>query len=179
MGFFDDLASGLSGLIFPTSIDEGVRGTAQVISSTGYYGNAVYQNCHLELVVEAPGIPATAVSLNAFVHRQHWPHAGDLLPALIEKANPQEVQILWDETVDSRTQARAEAERVAAERRGGRPTPLQAAGPAFAGNPLGLGAGTTVKVIGDVSKITPEQRDKLRAMGVDLDALLGEAPPAT
>jgi len=183
MGFFDELAAGINGMLFPTRVDDGVRGTAQVISSTGYYGNALYQNCHLELVVEAPGIPATAVSLNALVHRLHWPHAGDVLPALIEKSNPQEVQILWDETIDSRTQARAEAERVAAERRGERPTPLQAAGPGFVGNPLGLGAGTTVKVIGDVSKITPEQRDKLRAMGVDLDTLLGdtalgETPPA-
>jgi hypothetical protein len=178
MGFFDDLASGINGLIFPTRIDDGVRGTAQVISSTGYYGRAVYQNCHMELVVEAPGVPATAVSLDAFVHRQHWPHAGDVLPALIEKANPQEVEILWDETVDSRSQARAEAERVAAVKRGERPTPLQAAGPAFVGNPLGLGAGTTVKVVGDVSKITPEQREKLRAMGIDLGALLDDPPPA-
>ena len=174
MGFFDELAFGINGLIFPTKIDDGVRGTAQVISSTGYYGHAIYQNCHMELVVEGPGIVATAVSLDAFVHRQHWPHAGDVLPALIEKANPQEVQILWDETVDSRSQARAEAERVAAERRGERPTPREAAGPAFVGNPLGLGAGTTVKVVGDVSKITPEQRDKLRAMGIDLGALLDE-----
>ncbi len=174
MGLFDDIAAGINGLIFPTRIDDGVRGTAQVISSTGYYGNAIYQNCHLELVVEAPGIPATAVSLDAFVHRLHWPHAGDVLPALIERSNPREVEILWDETADSRTLARAEAERVAAERRGERPTPLEAARPAFVGNPLGLGAGTTVKVVGDVSKITPEQKEKLRAMGVDLDALLGE-----
>ena len=122
MGFFDELASGINGLIFPTRIDDGVRGTAQVISATGYYGHAIYQNCHLELVVEAPGIPATAVSLNAVVHRQHWPQPGAVLPALIEKANPQEVEILWDETVDSRTAARAEAERVAAERRGERPS---------------------------------------------------------
>jgi len=174
MGFFDELASGINGLIFPTRIEDGVRGTAQVISASGYYGHALYQNCHLELVVEGPGIPAAAVSLNALVHRSHWPQAGTVLPALIEKANPQEVEILWDETADSRTIARAEAERVAAERRGERPSPLQAAGPGFVGNPLGLGAGTTVKVVGDVSKITPEQKEKLRAMGVDLDALLGE-----
>lgn len=174
MGFFDDLASGINGLMFPTQIDDGVRGTAQVISATGFYGKALYQNCHMDLVVEAPGIPATAVSLNALVHRLHWPHPGTVLPALIEKANPQEVQILWNETVDSRTRGRAEAERVAAERRGERPTPLQAAGPAFVGNPLGLGAGATVKVMGDLTKITSQQKEKLRAMGVDLDALLGD-----
>lgn len=172
MGFFDDLASGINGLINPTRIDDGVRGTAEVISATGYYGNAIYQNCRMELVVEGPGIPATAVSMTALVHRLHWPQAGVVLPALIERANPQEVEILWDETVDSRSAARARAQQVAAERRGERPSPMQLAGPGFVGNQLGLGAGATVKVVGDVSKITPEQRAKLKAMGVDLDALL-------
>ena len=177
MGFFDELAGAVNGLLNPTQIDDGVRGTAQVVSASGYYGRALYQNCHLELVVEAPGIPATAVSMNAVVHRQHWPQPGSVLPALIEKANPQEVQILWDETVDSRTQARAEAERIAAEKRGERPSAMQAAGPGFVGNPLGFGAGASVKIVGDVSKITPEQKAKLQAMGVDIDALIAQQTP--
>jgi hypothetical protein len=175
MGFFDDLANGINGLLHPMQIEDGVRGTAEVVSATGYYGNALYQNCRMELVVEAPGIPATAVSMTALVHRQHWPHPGAVLPALIEKADPQEVQILWDETVDSRTAARARAEQIAAERRGERPSPMQLAGPGFVGNPLGLGAGASVRIVGDVSKVTPEQRAKLKAMGVDLDALIDEA----
>jgi hypothetical protein len=175
MGFFDDLAHGLGGMLFPAHIEDGVRGTAEVISATGYYGRGLYQNCRMELVVEGPGIPATAVTLNALVHRQHWPHAGVVLPALIERADPQEVEILWDETADSRTAGRAQAEPVAAERRGDRPTPLELAGPGFAGGGIpGLGAGATVKVVGDVSQITPEQKQKLRTLGVDLDALLGD-----
>jgi hypothetical protein len=175
MGFFDDLAHGLNGMLFPAHIEDGVRGTAEVISATGYYGRGLYQNCRMELVVEGPGIPATAVTLNALVHRLHWPHAGVVLPALIERADPQEVEILWDETVGSRTAGRARAEQVAAERRGERPTPLELAGPGFAGGGIpGLGAGATVKVVGDVSRITPEQKQKLRTLGVDLDALLGE-----
>uniref|UniRef100_UPI00286C2777 hypothetical protein n=1 Tax=Pseudolysinimonas sp. TaxID=2680009 RepID=UPI00286C2777 len=97
MGFFDDLADGLSGLIFDAKIEDGVRGTAQVVSASGYYGRALYQNCALEVVVEAPGIPATAATVRAVVSRDTWPHAGQVLPALIERANPREVQILWDE----------------------------------------------------------------------------------
>ncbi len=54
---------------------------------------------------------------------------------------------------------------------------MQAAGPGFVGNPLGFGAGASVKIVGDVSKITPEQKAKLRAMGVDLDALIAEQTP--
>ena len=178
MGFFDELAGAVNGLLNPTQIDDGVRGTAQVISTSGYYGRALYQNCHLELVVEAPGIPATAVSMNAVVHRQHWPHAGAVLPALIEKDEPAggPDPLGRDRRLPHRWRApRPSGSRlnVAASAR----PPLQAAGPGFVGNPLGIGAGATVKVVGDVSKITPEQKEKLRAMGVDLDALLGEQPP--
>ena len=63
-----------------------------------------------------------------------------------------------------------------AGRRGATRRPRELAGPGFAGGGIhGLGAGATVKVVGDVSKITPEQKAKLRSLGVDLDALLGEA----
>jgi hypothetical protein len=33
-----------------------------------------------------------------------------------------------------------------------------------------------VKVVGDVSQITPEQREKLKSMGIDLDALIAGQP---
>jgi len=178
MGFFDKLASGVNGLLFSTNITDGVRGTARVISASAYnndptYGGGIYQNCHLEVVAEAPGIPATAATVKGLVHQQKWPQPGVVLPALIERTNPQVVQILWDETVDSATLARSEAERVAAERRGEAPNPQPGEGSPVVGNPVGLGAGTTVNIVGDVSKLTPEQKEKLKAMGVDIDALLG------
>jgi hypothetical protein len=177
MGFFDELAHGLNGLLSPTHIEDGVRGTAEVISATGYYGHGIYQNCRMELVVEGPGVPATAVTLNSLVHRSRWPRAGAILPALIERANPQEVEILWDEVADTRSNARARAEEVAAQRRGERPTPRDLAGPGFAGGGIpGLGGGATVKIVGDVSQLTPEQKDKLRTLGIDLDDLLGDQP---
>jgi len=177
MGFFDKLASGVNGLLFSTNITDGVRGTARVVSASSYdndptYGGGVYQNCHMEVVVEAPGIPATAATVKGLVHQQKWPQPGVVLPALIERTNPQVVQILWDETVDAATLARAEAERVAAELRGETPTPQPGEG-VVVGNVAGLGSGTTVNVVGDVSKLTPEQKEKLKAMGVDIDALLG------
>jgi hypothetical protein len=166
MGFFDDLADGLSGLIYDAKIDDGVRGTAQVVAASGYYGHALYQNCHLEVVVEAPGIPATATSVDAVVSRAHWPRPGQTLPALIERANPREAIILWDEIPATLDVAKAQAEAIAAAKRAGTAAPFS--------------AGSTVKVVGDVSQVTPEQREKLKAMGIDLDALLGggTAPPA-
>jgi hypothetical protein len=166
MGFFDDLADGISGLVFDAKIEDGVRGTAQVVAASGYYGHALYQSCSLEVVVEAPGIPATAASVQAVVSRDTWPQPGQVLPALIERANPREVQILWDEVPKTGDLAKAQAEALAAIKRG--ETPATGAASPF-------GAGTTVKVVGDLSKITPEQREKLAAMGIDLDTLT--APP--
>ncbi|MEO8261670.1 MAG: hypothetical protein ABI566_03795 [Pseudolysinimonas sp.] len=151
MGFFDKLASAVNGVMSPTQITDGVRGTARVTSASSYdndptFGGGVYQNCHMEVVVEAPGIPATAVTIKGLVHQQRWPVPGAVLPALIERTNPQQVQILWDEAVP------------------------QAAGPASV---VTTGAGTTVNIVGDVSKLTPEQKEKLKAMGIDVDALGG------
>jgi hypothetical protein len=168
MGFFDDLADGISGLIWDAKIEDGVRGTAQVVSASGFYGHAMYQSCSLEVVVEAPGIPATAASVQAVVSRDTWPQAGQILPALIERANPREVQILWDELPKTGDLAKAQAEAIAAAKRGESPAP---------GATSPFGSGTTVKVVGDLSKITPEQREKLRALGIDLEALTGPALP--
>lgn len=168
MGFFDDLADGISGLIFDAKIQDGVRGTAQVVSASGFYGHALYQSCSLEVVVEAPGIPATAASVQAVVSRDTWPQAGQILPALIERANPREVQILWDELPKTGDLAKAQAEAIAAVKRG--EVPASGAASPF-------GAGTTVKVVGDLSKVTPEQREKLKALGIDLEALTGPALP--
>ena len=173
MGFFDDLADGLGSIFFDAKIENGVRGTAQVVAASGYYGHALYQNCHLEVVVEAPGIAATAASVDAFVSRNNWPHAGQVLPALIEKANPTEVQILWDELPSTLDTAKAQAEALAAVKRGETPAP---AASTPGGVATSFGAGTTVKVIGDVSQVTTEQREKLKSIGIDLDALI--SPPS-
>ena len=154
MGFFDKLAAGVNGALFNTEITDGVRGTARVTSASSYdndptFGGGVYQNCHIQAVVEAEGIPATAVTIKGLVHQQKWPVPGAVLPALIERTNPQVVKILWDEAPQAAP-----------------------AGVAALGTP---GAGTTVNIVGDVSKLTPEQKEKLKAMGVDIDALGGNA----
>jgi hypothetical protein len=41
-----------------------VRGTAQVVSCSANRGRGVYQNCHLQLVVSADGVPATAEGIS-------------------------------------------------------------------------------------------------------------------
>lgn len=152
MGFFDKLAAGVNGALFNTEITDGVRGTARVTSASSYdndptFGGGVYQNCHIQAVVEAEGIPATEVTIKGLVHQQKWPVPGVVLPALIERTNPQVAKILWDEAPQA-----------------------TAPGVAALGAP---GAGTQVNIVGDVSKLTPEQKAQLKAMGVDVDALGG------
>ena len=89
MGFFRKLLGGGGNRV----IDNGVRGTAQVVSCTEYRGRGVWQSCHLQLVVQADGIPATAVELDTLAHNQRWPLPGMTLPVTIDPNNHQNVRI--------------------------------------------------------------------------------------
>ena len=87
-----------------------VRGSAQVVSCSANRGRGVYQNCHLQLVVQAEGVPARAVEQQTLVHRSRWPFPGMTLPATVDRANPTHVRIEWDELPDARDRARQTAE---------------------------------------------------------------------
>ncbi len=160
MGFFDMFAPK------GKQIDGGIRGTAQVVSTTGYFGRAVLQNARMNLVLNGQGVSPTAVLYEGVIHNQKWPHAGQVLPALIDPANPQKYSILWEEVPDSKDAAAATAQGIAA---------------ALAGDPSQLGSvlGTTtfsnVQVIGDASTVTPEQKAKLAAFGIDIDSLVAQS----
>ena len=161
MGFFDSIAHGINDFLFEPEITNGVEGTAQVVSASGVTENAIYSNCHMEVVVEAPGIPATATSIDSLVHRNHWPVAGGTLPVLIERDNPKEVIVLWDKVPDATIQAMNEAEKIAAGRRAGiEPNPYS--------------AGTNIKIVGNAASIPPEAKAKLLALGIDIDKLVAQ-----
>jgi Short C-terminal domain len=161
---------GLLGNLFGGRLKDPVRGTAQVVSCSGYRGRGVFQNCHMELVVQADGVPATAVEFQGLVHNKRWPVPGMTLPVTVDRANPQRVKVEWDEVSTSRDRSRAAAEGLAATMRG-----------------EGGGAGTApgnVNVVNlsgrDLSNLSEEQRQKLRMLGIDAEALAaqaGGAPP--
>ena len=94
-----------------------VRGSAQVVSCSANRGRGVYQSCHLQLVVQAEGVPARAVEQQTLVHRSRWPFPGMTLPATVDRANPTHVRIEWDELPDARDRARQTAEGMAAAMR--------------------------------------------------------------
>ena len=87
------------------------------MSCSANRGRGVYQSCHLQLVVQAEGVPARAVEQQTLVHRSRWPVPGMTLPATVDRANPTHVRIEWDELPDARDRARQTAEGMAAAMR--------------------------------------------------------------
>ena len=160
MGFFDMFAPK------GKAIEGGIRGTAQVVSTSGFYGQSVLQNARMNLVLNGQNVTPTAVEFKGLVHNEKWPRPGQVLPALIDPANPQNYSILWEEVPNSKDAAAATAQGIAA---------------ALAGDASQLGSvlGTTtfsnVQVIGDASSVTPEQKAKLAAFGIDIDSLVAQS----
>ena len=85
----------LDSLFGDQRMSDPVRGSAQVVSCSANRGRGVYQNCHLQLVVQAEGVPARAVEQQTLVHRSRWPFHGMTLPATVDRANPNHVRIEW------------------------------------------------------------------------------------
>ena len=91
----------LDSLFGDQRMSDPVRGSAQVVSCSANRGRGVYQSCHLQLVVQAEGVPARAVEQQTLVHRSRWPVPGMTLPATVDRAN-RPVRIEWDELPDAR-----------------------------------------------------------------------------
>jgi Short C-terminal domain len=169
MGLLGDMFKGVR-------MKDPVRGQAQVVSCTGHRGDGIWQNCRMQLVVQAEGVPATSAEHSELVHNQKWPMPGMTLPVTVDRADPKKFKIEWDEVQDSRSRAAANADAMAAMMRGETP-------------PGGVGAfgGANVQVInasGTDPRLLPEEkRAKLRMLGIDPDQLavqqgFGPAPSA-
>ena len=156
---------GLLDGIFGGGMKDPVRGSAQVVSATGYHGRGIYQSCTMQIVVQAEGVPATAVKFDGLVHNKRWPRAGMVLPVTVDRADPQNVKIEWDEVEHSGERAAASAEQLAAAMRG--------EAPAGGGIP---GAQVINLSGGDLSQLSEEQKAKLRMLGL-LPPGAGPAPP--
>jgi hypothetical protein len=158
MGFFRKLLGGGGS---PAILD-GVRGTAQVVSCSGYNGRGIWQSCSLQLVVQAEGVSPTAMEIHTLAHRDRWPTPGMTLPVTIDPANPQNVRIEWDEIQSSKDRSRMTAEALAATMRG-------EGGGISAQVP---GGATVINLSGqDLSQLSEDKKAKLRMLGIDPNAL--------
>ena len=149
------------------TMDDPVRGTAQVVSATMHHGRGIYQMCDIQLVVQAEGVPATAVAFGGLVHRDRWPFPGAVLPVTVDRADPHNVSIDWDEVASSKDRSRASAESLAAMMRGD-PTGTQVG--ALGGVPMVVNVSGT-----DLGQLSEEQKAKLRMFGIDPDAVAAQA----
>lgn len=92
----------------------GVRGTARVVSCSRA-PQASHAPLHMNVVVEAPGIPAYSHEYRKFgVRVDKWPQPGEVLPVEVDPADPRSVEVLWDELPTTRDAAKQQAERMAA-----------------------------------------------------------------
>jgi len=153
-----------------------VRGTATVVSSSDYRDSTTvapsWTGCSMTCVVQADGVPAQTShqrAMTAPVAKWPWPEA--VLPITIDRAQPTEWIVHWEELQTSTEINNAQADALANAMRG---EPDAASGlPGVAG----LGGATVIDTRGD-----PGLRDQvlgmLHAQGVDADALQGQPAQA-
>jgi hypothetical protein len=139
-----------------------VRGQAQVVSCSQWNGGTS-ANCRMQLVVQAPGVPATAVELDCMVHADRWPSPGITLPVTVDRDDPQKLKVEWDEVERSQDSSARAAEELAAAMRG----QGGAAGAPFAG--VADGGVNVVNLRG--GGLSEDQAQKLRTLGIDPTAI--------
>ena len=142
----------------------GLRGTAQVVSSTAYAGRAVSQSCRLNLVVQVEGMEPYSIEHGQLCPAKKWPYPGSTVPVVVDRGDPSKLRIDFDAMPDSADVARQMAERQAAMLRTTAGATGGAANAAFTGQPQ-----VTI-VGGTAADIPPERLAGLEQMlGVDLD----------
>lgn len=96
-----------------------VRGSAQVVACSRITQAAVASNCAMNLVISADGIPATPVEHEAMCRQDRWPHAGQVLPVTVDRADPTRLRIEWDEVRTHEDRIAEQAEALAAQMNSG------------------------------------------------------------
>jgi hypothetical protein len=148
----------LGDMINARRMKDPVRGQAQVVSCSQWHGGTS-ANCRMQLVVQAPGVPATPVELECMVHAHRWPSAGITLPVTVDRDDPEKIKVEWDEVESSRDRSARDAEAMAAAMRGEGGAGAQPLG--------GLATGGVNVVNLSGGELSAEQAEKLRMLGVD------------
>jgi catechol 2,3-dioxygenase-like lactoylglutathione lyase family enzyme len=87
-----------------------VDGTGHVVKVSEPPASATYGRCELQLVIDAPGLPAAAVRVrDPRVPVAKWPDPGATVPIIVAIDDPRHVRIQWDDML-----THAEAAAVAA-----------------------------------------------------------------
>ena len=79
-------------------MEDPVRGTAKVLYALDRRNvQALITRCEMRLSVSAEGLEPTTVSWKGMVKIHKWPRRGVVLPVTVDRANPERLEIDWDE----------------------------------------------------------------------------------
>lgn len=95
MNEFDEVAHRLERMM-GDPISDSVRGVVRILSASEPKHRRGYQECRLEVVTVAAGVPETRVKTAVVTTPRHWPHVGAELPARISRESPQRMDVNWD-----------------------------------------------------------------------------------
>ncbi|PPF88270.1 hypothetical protein C5B96_02760 [Subtercola sp. Z020] len=103
----------------PKRLRDGVDGTGHIVSVSTYgrRGSSTQGLVTLDLVIEAPGVPAVAIKYKRMIMVPRWPRPGDIVPVSVDPRNPNRCVILWGELPDPVAIGDARAQQLAAELR--------------------------------------------------------------
>ena len=77
-----------------------MAGSAHVVSASEPPASSTYGRCELQIVIDAPGLPAAAVKIrDPRVPVAKWPDAGATLPIMVAVDDPRHVRIQWDDVL--------------------------------------------------------------------------------
>jgi hypothetical protein len=94
-----------------------VRGSAQVVACSRWT-QGMSANVVMNLVVSAEGIAATPVEHECMCRQDRWPHAGQVLPVTVDRADPSRLKVEWDEVRSHEDRIAEQAEMLAAQMNG-------------------------------------------------------------
>ena len=75
---------------------DAVRGRVTIVAVSQPAPRPRYQECRVEMIAEAPGIPSTPVVQEVVFSTKRWPRAGVVLPARVSAADPRACEVVWD-----------------------------------------------------------------------------------
>jgi hypothetical protein len=74
-----------------------IAGSAHVVNASEPPASSTYGRCELQVVIDAPGLPAAAVKvIDPRVPVAKWPDPGATLPIIVAVDDPRHVRVQWD-----------------------------------------------------------------------------------
>jgi hypothetical protein len=77
--------------------------------------HAAYQTCSITGVISAPGMPTVPANYRGLVSTSKFPRAGQTLPVLVDRTDPENFVIQWAKVADGAEKAMSAAQALADE----------------------------------------------------------------